>query len=387
MIDIPSDCDCRSLDAIKWTLYPEDVIPMWIADMDFPAPPAIRDALIRRAQTGYFTYRFDSPRLREVIVERLARLYHWHIEPQHIVYLPGLVTAFAATAHIYGKPDRKVLTQPPVYPPFLSAASSVNMARADAPLVKVREGSRLRYEVDFDVLEAAMRESSVFLLCNPHNPVGRMYTREELTHMAELADKYDVLIVSDEIHADLVLDGRQHVPLASISPEAARRTITLMSPSKTYNIAGLFCGFAIIPDDALRNQYMQRAFGLVPPVNVMGYESALAGYEYGDDWLHEVIATLQANRDTVSQFVADHMPGVAVTHNEATYLAWLDFSALPLPDDNPHQFMLEQARVGLSAGKDFGAGSEKFLRMNFATSPERLMTALEQMRAALATLA
>ncbi len=384
-MEIP-DIDQRALDSIKWAAYPEDVLPMWIADMDYPAPPVVIDAITRRAQTGYLTYRFDSPRLREVVAERMQRLYAWDVQPNHIVFLPGLVTAFAAAAHIFGRPASKILVQPPVYPPFLAAAPNVKMERADAPLVKVREGSRLRYELDFDVLDAAMRDSSVFLISNPHNPVGRMFTREEQIHMAELAERHDTLLVSDEIHADLVFDGRHHVPMASIAPEIARRTITLMSPSKTFNIAGLFCGFAIIPDDALRKRFQQHAWGLIPSVNVLAYDGAQAAYEHGDSWLREVIAQLEANRDTVSAYVAEHLHGVAVTHNEATYLAWLDFSEVTLPDDNPHKFMLERARLGLSAGKDFGANSERFLRLNFATSPERLHTALERMRVALAAL-
>jgi len=383
-VELP-DIDLRALDSIKWTAYPEDVLPLWIADMDYPAPPAVIDAITRRAQTGYFTYRFDSPRLREVVAERMQRLYAWHVEPQHVVFLPGLVTAFAATAHMFGRPDSKILVQPPVYPPFLAASKSVHMERADATLVKVREGSRLHYEVDFDALDAAMRDSSVFLISNPHNPVGRMFTREEQIRMAEMAERYDTLLVSDEIHADLIFDGRQHVPMASIAPEIARRTITLMSPSKTYNIAGLFCGFAIITDDALRQRFQQQVWGLIPPVNVLAYEGAQAAYEHGDSWLREVIAQLEANRDTLSAYVAEHLNGVAVTHNEATYLAWLDFSEITLPD-TPHKFMLECARLGLSDGKDFGAHSERFLRLNFATSPEHLHTALERMRAALESL-
>lgn len=378
----------RQLNGIKHSLYPEDVIPLWVADMDFPTAPAVVEALHERVSAGMFGYTMDNPELREVIAQRLGRLYGWAVEPGHVLFVPGLVSAFSYVGRHFGAPGGALLMQPPIYPPFLGAPAINGQTVAPAPLVAVREGARLRYEIDFDALEtqAARPETQVFLFCNPHNPVGRVYTRAELERIAEICLRHDVLICSDEIHADLIYDDHQHIPMATLSPEVESRTVTLMAPSKTFNIAGLACAYAVIPNADLRQRFFRSMFGEMGLVNALGYVAALAAYRHGEPWLRETLAVLQANRDTVTATVEASLPDVAVTHAEGTYLAWLDLSAYPFPDGDAHRYMVEHARVALSNGKDFGTGGEAHLRLNFATHPDTLAEALERIRGALAAL-
>lgn len=378
-----STIDFRALGGTKWTRYPQEVLPLWLADMDFPSPAEIGQAIAERAAQNVLTYKFDDAETRGVIVERMGRLYDWHIAPEHIVFIPGLVSALFAVVRVFAGDDGGVLTQPPIYPPFLGAAAQARSVQAS--LVPVRDGSRLHYEIDFDALKLAITpETRVFLLCNPHNPVGRSYHRDELEQLAEIAVAHDLTIVSDEIHCDLLLDPIHHTPIATLAPEIERRTVTLMSPSKTYNIAGMMFGFAIIPDETLRKTFVQKTMGLMPGPAMLGFTATTAAYRHGDTWLSETRDYLRANRDWLVAFVEQELPGVAVTVPEATYLAWLDFSALNLPDNNPYRFLLENAHVGLQAGTDFGKAGAGFVRLNFATARETLAEAMARIKDALA---
>jgi len=376
----------RASDSLKWNLYPEDVLPMWVADLDFPAPEAVLEALRRRLEDGILGYPevamgpgAGAEGLREVLVRRMADRYDWAIKPEDLVFIPGVVTGFNLACHAFGEPGDGVLVQPPVYMPFLGAAQQAGKVRQDAPLTLGADGA---YEVDWDAFEAAITERTrLFLLCSPHNPVGRVWRREELRRMAEICLRHGVTLCSDEIHCDLLFDGRRHVPLASLDPEVARHTITLMAPSKTFNIAGLTCSFAIIQDAALRRRYLQARHGLVPAVNLLGIVAAEAAYTGGQPWLDGLLRTLHGNRRLLAEA---ELPGVRMVPLEGTYLAWLDAREADLGEDAA-KFFLERAKVALIDGPAFGPGGEGFLRLNFGCAPQLLAEALQRMGRALAS--
>ncbi len=376
----------RGTGSVKWEQYGNEVLPLWVADMDFPAPPPVIEALHRRIEHGVFGYSFDPKPLRAVIQERLAQRYQWEIEPSQIMFLPGIVSAFNVVNRAIGEAGDAVLMQPPVYPPFLSAPVNFGKTAAYAELDCTLDKGILRYHLNFEAFEAAITpRTKLFMLCNPHNPVGRVFTRDELARLAAICERHNLIICSDEIHGDLILDDRRHVPIASLSPDIARRTITLMSPSKTFNIPGLGCGFAIIQNPDLMKQVQAAAAGIVGHSNLLGYTAALAAYRDGQPWLDDLLAYLAANRDFLTAYTQEHFPNVALTHPEGTYLSWLDWRAVRLPE-TPFKFFLEQAKVALFDGTPFGPGGAGFTRLNFACPRPVLAAALERMRAALAQL-
>lgn len=377
--------DRRPSECLKWTLYPEDVLPLWVADMDFRSPEPVIRALHERADHGIFGYQLDSPTLRAVLAEHVSTQHHLSATPDMIEFLPSLVTGLNVAVRAFTAPGDGVLVMPPVYPPFLSAVTHNGRTLVEAELRPERtaDGS-LRYHVDFEAFEAAITpQTRLFLLCNPHNPVGRVFTRAELERMAEICLRHNILICADEIHCNLLFDGREHRSIAGLAPEVTARTITLLSPSKAFNLPGLGLGFAVIADEALRNRLRDENFRSGGLVNVMGFAAALAAYREGWDWLAELLPYLQANRDAVFDYLRQHMPEIATTRPEGTYLAWLDCRPLEL-EGGAYNFFLERARVGLSDGKPFGKGGEGFLRLNFGCPRPVLLEALERMRAALA---
>jgi cystathionine beta-lyase len=281
-----------------------------------------------------------------------------------------------------------VLVQAPVYPPFLSAPGNQQRELQTAPLSLryVEQGpcAHLHYDVDFDAFEAEIHDRTrLFILCNPHNPVGRAYAPAELTRMAEICEKHDLVICSDEIHADLLMADTKHVPIASLAEEISQRTITLLAPSKTYNLPGLGCSMAIVQNPELRTTLQSAARGIVPHVNLLGYVAAETAYTQCEEWLNELLTYLTANRDFLVEYVNEHLPGVRTTRPEATYLAWLDCRATGI-DGNPHKFFLEHAKVALNDGASFGPGGEGFVRMNYGCPRALLEEGLERMREALA---
>ncbi len=376
--DLDRKIERRNTDSIKWRYYDEDVLPLWVADMDLASPQPVLDALHQRIDHGVFGYTSSKlwPDLYAAIRERLDRLYNWQVEDDDILFLPGVVIGFNLACRATGSPGDDVLIQPPVYYPFLSAPGYAGQQAIYAPVHLAGN----RYGIDIDAFERAMTpRTRLFILCNPHNPVGRVYRREELEQMAEVCLRHNVAICSDEIHCDLVYRGHRHIPIASLSPDIARHTITLMAPSKTFNVPGLGCSFAIVQNPELRKQFQSATGGLVHGVNLLGYAAAAAAYRDGQDWLDQVLAYLQANRDFVGQYIAEHLPGIAMIELEGTYLAWLDCRRTPIAH-RPAQFFLEQARVGLNEGARFGPGGEGFCRLNFACPRATLIEALERMR-------
>lgn len=377
----------RATESLKWRLYAPDVLPLWVADMDVAAPEPVLEALRRRLDHGILGYpeasmspEAGAEGLREVLVDRLVRRYGWEVPPEAIVFVPGVVTGFNLACHALGQPGDAVLVQPPVYTPFLHAPGQAGLERQEAPLAQRADGT---YGIDLEAFEAAVTaRTKAFILCNPHNPVGRVWTREELAGLAEVCLRHRITLVSDEIHCDLLYDGRAHVPMASLDPEVARHTITLMAPSKTFNIAGLTCSFAVIPDPWLRRTFLRARRGLVPWVNLLGLVAAEAAYREGQPWLDEVLAHLDGNRRALAGAVAKDLPGVRMALPEATYLAWLDCREAGLGPE-PGAAFLERAKVALNDGATFGREGGGFVRLNFGCRREVLLEALARMAKAL----
>ncbi|MEA3375918.1 MAG: PatB family C-S lyase [Chloroflexota bacterium] len=381
--DFDQTIDRRRFESIKWHRYGEDVLPLWVADMDFRSPEPVIEALRERVEHGVFGYGRTPEELPEVITERLERLYDWRVSAEDVMFLPGVVTGFNLVCHALASAGEGVLLQTPVYYPMLRAPAQAGLTNDQMELTRRADG---RYEVDFERMEETITERTrVFILCNPHNPVGRVFRREELERMAEICLRQDVVICSDEIHGDLILDGHHHVPIASLAPEIAERTVTLMAPSKTYNIAGLKCSLAIVQNPELRDKLEATYPDLVPSVNVLGYAAALAAYREGQPWLDALLEYLEANLDFLIRYVDRDLPGVTMVRPEGTYLAWLNCLDALMPG-NPHGFFLERARVAVNDGASFGRGGEGFVRLNFGCPRSTLAEALDRMSRALSTM-
>jgi cystathionine beta-lyase len=378
--------DRKNTGSAKWDYYGDGVLPMWVADMDFASPQPVLDALHQRIDHGVFGYGWQPTELSNAICERMQRLYNWAVTPDDLIYLPGLVCGTNLTCRATGQPGASVLVQTPVYPPFLTAPGNHGMELVTDELVLSGNGKTIGYEIDFDAFEAAIKPNTrLFILCNPHNPIGRGYTRDEQLQMAEICARHNVVICSDEIHSDLLLDGTRHTPMATLSPEIAQNTITLLAPSKTFNVPGLGCSVAIVQNKTLRKQVEKAAAGIVPHVNVLGYVAAQAAYQHGQSWLDALLDYLSANRDFVVQFVAEQLPGVRTTAPDSTYLAWLDCREAGIKS-NPYRFFLKHANVALNNGADFGPGGEGFVRLNFGCPRQTLEQGLNQMKDALSRL-
>ncbi len=374
----------RSTESAKWRIYPEDVLPMWVADMDFLSPEPVIRALKQRVEHGVFGYPMLPDEFTSVIVERMKKQYQWQIQPEDLVFIPGVVTGLNLACQAYSAPGEGVLVQPPVYPPFLGAPGTAGAVRQEAELVQISTGPKAgSYEVDWQTFEAAITpQTRLFLLCNPHNPVGRVFQRSELEQISEICLRHGLVICSDEIHGELVFSGQQHIPIASLSPEIGQKTITLIAPSKTFNLAGLECSIAIISNPNLRQQFKQARKGLVPGVNLMGMVAGLIAYQEGQEWLDQLLIYLEANREFLVSFVQNELPGIHITRPEGTYLAWLDCRDVNL-EGGPYEFFLKHAKVAMNDGKTFGRKGEGFVRLNFGCPRSVLQEALERMRNAL----
>lgn len=375
----------RGGDSIKWNRYAgRDVLPLWVADMDFAAPPAVLNALARRIEHGVFGYAAPWPSLLEAVRDHLQRHYDWRIEPEWMVWMPGIVAALNAACRAVGQAGDGVFTSTPVYPPFLSSPGLSARRLVTAPLSQRAD----RWEFDFAAVDQVLDQAKLWLLCHPHNPVGRAWEESELHEVARLARRHDLIVCSDEIHCGLVLDDTvRHKPFAALSEDAAQRSITLMAPSKTFNLPGLYSAFAIIPDAQLRKKFVAVMDGIMPHVNTLGLVATEAAYRDCDDWRIALIGYLRGNAQRVADAVAQ-MPGLKMTPVAATCLAWIDCSEFCATRhiENAQRFF-EQAGVGLSNGADFGrpgdpVGYAKFVRLNFGCPRRTLDEALRRMAAA-----
>ncbi|MBP9217954.1 MAG: PatB family C-S lyase [Sterolibacterium sp.] len=382
--------DLSTGDSIKWNRYAgRDVLPLWIADMDFAAAPAIVAALQQRVARASFGYAEPWPGLVEAVQQHLQQRYDWAIEADWLVWLPGLVTGLHLACRAV---PGSVFSATPVYPPFLSAPLHSGNSLLTAALIRHDDPAQAHcgWGWDFTAVRQALRpDTRLFLLCHPHNPVGRAWSEAELQEIATIATEHRLIVCSDEIHCDLLLDrDRRHRPYATLSAETARHSITLMAPSKAYNIAGLGCAYAIIPDRTLRRTFIAAMQGMVPHVNALGLVACEAAYRDGGNWHTAMLDTLRANRDLLEQEIL-RLPGLHMTHVEASYLAWIDAGAFARQAgiDIPQRHF-ERAGLGLSPGSDFalpqadGNPSRAFVRLNFACPPSTLQEALRRMQQA-----
>ncbi len=365
----------RAKPSAKWTRYDPDVLPVWVADMDFPPAEPIRRALHAHLDHGGYGYPpfGGTPGLVDALTERLATRFDWHVDREAVHPMAGIIPGlFLGTLATTG-PGEQVVVQPPIYPPFFAAIRQSQRVVIENPMVD--DGAR--YVMDLEHLRSAITPATrALMFCNPHNPTGRVFARAELEALAEVVLEHRLWVISDELHADLVLDGR-HVPFASLSPEVAQRTITMYGPTKAFNLAGFKVGFLIAENPALLARVKEIAGYSQPGVNVMGQVAAQAAFREGDAWLEAALGYLRANRDHLVARLAAEAPAVRTYAPEGTYLVWLDFHATGLGDD-PAAVLLERGRVALNAGGDYGIGGAGFARLNFATSRTTLDAALDR---------
>ncbi|MFG6668425.1 MalY/PatB family protein [Halomonas sp. HNIBRBA4712] len=364
----------------KWHRYGDDILPLWVADMDFRSPPAVIEALEKRIQHGVYGYGEVPASLKKALCDWSAVHYGWEIEPEWQHWLPGVVPALHFAAQALTEPGDAVLTVTPIYPPFLAVAERAGRIPQQVRL-KEPAGPGEPWRLDIDALEAAITPQTRLLLwCQPHNPTGRVWYEEELEALAALVERFDLWVISDELHCDLLLDeGARHRPLAARFPALARRIITLWAPSKTFNLAGLSSACAVIPDAAVRRRFANACKGWLPDVNVLGLIGAEAAYREGESWRQALLSVLREHRATLSRFVA-RWPGVEMSAPQATYLAWLDLRKAGL-GDSPYQALKERAGVALSDGAAFGCPG--FVRLNFGTTARELEAALWRLDAVL----
>ncbi|MFM7750379.1 MAG: MalY/PatB family protein [Opitutaceae bacterium] len=369
----------RGTDSQKWQKYAgRDVLPLWVADMDFVSAPAILDALRARVDHGVFGYARPTASTVEAVTGALAQRYGWKVDPEWIVWLPGLVVGLNITAQAFAGSGEEVLTLTPVYPPFMSAPR--NSGRSPVGVTFTLAGGK--WEIDWDALERAVTpRTRLFYLCNPHNPLARVWRRAELERLGEFCVRHNLVLCSDEIHCDLILDpSLPHVPSATLSPALAARSITLMAPSKTYNVPGLGTSLAIIPDAALRARFNRAAAGVVAEVTCLGFTACEAAYRDCEPWRQQLLAYLRGNRDYLVNALPRALPGLKIEAPvEATYLLWMNVADLGIPDPVAH---FERHGVGLSDGAPFGARPGTHLRLNFGCPRATLVEAVRRMQTA-----
>ena len=372
----------RGLHGTKWNNYPEDVLPLWVADMDFPIAEPIRQAIRDYADCDDFGYPLGSgiPGLLDAVTGHLKRRHGVTYAPENIMPASGIIPGIYLGTTALAGPGDEVITQPPVYPPFAAAVESTGRKLLENPMIHRGGG---RWEFDFDHLESSIGPATrLLILCNPQNPTGRVFSHEELERLGRIVVDNRLWVISDELHSDLVLDGK-HVPFASLSDEVAQRTLTLFGPTKTFNIAGLKVGFAMSHNEELLTHFRNTARGLLTPPNVLAQAAARAAFTECGEWLESTLAYLRGNAQLLQELVENELPGVRYTPAAGTYLAWLDFSDVIDPevlDD----FLFEEARVAVNPGASFGPGGAGLVRLNLATSAGIIREAVERIRGALA---
>ena len=375
--DFNQICDRKNTNCFKWDFIQsifgnDDVIPMWVADMDFPVATPIVEALKRRAEHEFYGYTKASADVIQSIVDRMWDKYAWKIKPEWIVFTPGVVPALNITVRMLTHPGDEIILQEPVYYPFFPAVTFSGCQIVNNQL-KLING---RYEMDYEDLEHQFHARigmlpvpnriKAIMLCNPHNPVGRLWSKEELTKLGDIAIKHDVVVISDEIHCELLFKDHLHTPFASISEEFEQNSIVCMSPSKTFNLAGLEVSSIIIPNKKLRHLFINTRTGILPEPNLFGYTALEAAYRFGDEWLDQLLDYLQGNLDFLLKYFANRIPKIKVIKPQGTYLIWLDCRDLGMDDMTLRNFMRDKAKVGFDDGFLFGSGGSGFQRMNIA---------------------
>jgi cystathionine beta-lyase len=395
--DFDTVCDrkntgCAKWDEVKNIFGREDAIPMWVADMDFPTAEPIVKALQERAGHPFYGYTMPPSSLAEAVVDRLKRKFNWKIEPEWVVFTPGIIPALSIAVRALTHPGDEIILQEPVYYPFFGVVKGSGCQIAHNNLKLVRG----RYTMDFADLESKFRpapgsrvghsRAKAIILCNPQNPIGRVWGREELTRLGKIVIGNGAVVISDEIHCELLYRGYRHTPFASISDEFAPNSVVCMAPSKTFNLPGLEASSIIIPDKKLRDNFNDVKSNMVPGVNIFGLTAMEAAYREGDAWLGQLLDYLQGNLEVTMTYFQERIPKIKVIRPQGTYLLWLDCRALELDDMTLRKFMREQARVGFDDGFVFGEGGSGFQRMNIACPRSLLREALGRIEEAVNAL-
>ncbi len=379
-MDFDRIIDRRSTESLRWQIYPQDVLPLWVADMDFESPACVLKALHERVDHGIFGYDLATFGLKEVFIERMQNLYAWQVTDPQLSFVPGVVTGFNLALRALCQPGDSVIFFTPAYPPFFSGPKSAGLNVIECPML---EDSESNYSIDFDLFEHLIVEHHVkaYIHCDPQNPTGRAFCRAELEKLAEILLRHRVFTCSDEIHCDIVYDGCQHIPIASLSREVSDTTLSFLAPSKTFNIAGLYASVAIIQNETLAKRFTDVRSGLVGSPSSLALTAAKAAYKDGAEWLDECLIYLQANRNWLLENIQARLPGIKATRPEATFLMWLDCRQTGL--ESPYKFFLDKAKVALNDGITFGEKYSQFTRLNFGTPRANLETALNAMERAL----
>lgn len=380
--------DRRNTHSIKWDCLKDnfgaaDLLPLWVADMDFEVPEAVVEAVTMRAAHGVYGYTAIPDSVYQAICKWVEKRHGWQIKKSWIGFTTGVVTALNIAVHAFTKPGDKVLIQSPVYQPFFMAIENNGRQIVNSQL-KLIDG---KYQIDFADLEKQFDSRvKMMILCNPHNPVGRVWTKEELERLGELCLKHNVVILSDEIHSDFIYSGHQHVPLASLSEELAQNTITCIAPSKTFNVAGLSTGCVVIPNSQLKAQFDIALENAAVKTNLFGIIALEAAYRFGEEWLDELLNYLEGNRQFLTRFIEERIPQINLIQPEGTFLAWLDCRELGIEPTEIQRFMVEKAKVGLNDGGWFGPGGEGFQRLNIGCPRSIVQEALERIELAVKNL-
>ncbi|MGZ7159930.1 MAG: MalY/PatB family protein [Methanobacterium sp.] len=392
--DFNQICNRKNTDCLKWDMIQpvfgkEDIIPMWVADMDFPVAQPVINALKKRADHPFYGYTKPGSSVVEAVVERMWRKFKWKIKPKWVVFTPGVVPALHLAVRSLTHPGDEIILQEPCYHPFFPVVKNSGCQIVNNEL-KLVNG---RYEMDFNDLEQKFNHNSrrlpgpgrikAIIFCNPHNPVGRLWEREEIIRMGETALQNDAVVISDEIHCEILFNGHKHVPFATISKEFQQNCIVCMSPSKTFNLAGLDVSSIIIPNKKIRNAFLATQSGIVPSPNLFGFTALEAAYRYGDEWLKQVLDYLQGNLDFLMDYFKNKIDGINVIQPQGTYLIWLDCRELGLNNQALKRLMEQKARVGMEDGFIFGEVGSGFMRMNIACPRPLLEEALKRIEYAL----
>lgn len=371
------DTHSMKWDNVQTIFQADDILPMWVADMDFQAPEAVNNALKKRAEHGIYGYTMIDESIRSNVTQWIKQRHQWSIDSEELVFSPGVITSLYTAIHTFTNPNDKILLQTPVYTPFFNLIKKSGRQVVENELVYHGD----TYEIDFQQLESQLQQGvKAIMLCSPHNPVGRVWTKSELEKIAALCMQYDVLILADEIHADLVFKGHHHIPIASLSDSISQQTITFMSPTKTFNLAGLQASYMIVQDTQkralLQSELGQQGFNML---NTMGILALDAAYESGLPWLEEVLEVIELNKaDAIKRLEAETDSLLTVTRSEGTYLLWIDCHRLGLSDQQLQRFMIEKAKVGLNAGSSYGKAGEQFMRLNLACPPSTLKEGIDR---------
>lgn len=372
----------KGTDCIKWDDNDsEEILPLWVADMDFAAAPQIQKAMAERLAHPVYGYTFPGDDLLSSITSWVGRRYHWDIKKDWVVFSPGVVPALSMSVLAFTNPGDRVLLMSPVYRPFYSSIEENGRVIINHQLAKDENGY---YTIDFEKLEAQIdSRTKALMMCNPHNPAGRVWKREELLKLADIAKRHDLLVISDEIHADFIYSGHEHISIASLSEDMESRTITAYAPSKTFNLAGLSQSYVVIPNPRLRAGYMALYDALDLGNNIFGMTALTAAYNEGEDWLEELLAYLEANRDFAVDYIKKYIPQIHVCPPEGTYLMWLDCKNLGLENEALTEFFKKEAKVRLNPGFRFGSQASSFVRLNIGCPRALLEEGLSRIRTAI----